>query len=240
MLDRRTNVLWLMPTDFERQRFLSIWNSEVHDRAPPDIYLCGFGPIAAGIVTAQWLAALRPAEVVLCGIGGTFDPVLAPVGTAVEIGHVATDTVGAQRRGVASAAFANWDLPSEMGFPQIPLGLNLPTGPFESKVDQAVVLHDTGVGMLTVGIASASSATARERRQRFPGVLVEDMEGFSVALACRLAGVRCSISRGLSNEVGDRNVANWRVDEALRSLARLMAERDFASSVDSRRESGSR
>lgn len=229
-----------MPTDFERQRFLSVWSSEVSDRSPPDIYLCGFGPIAAGIVTAQWLAERRPAEVVLCGIGGTFDPIVAPVGTAVEIGHVATDTVGAQRRGVSNVGFGNWELPSEMGFPQIPLGLSLPTGLCESKVDQALVLRDGGVGMLTVGIASGSRTTADERRRRFPSVLVEDMEGFAVALACRLAGVRCSVFRGLTNEVGDRNVANWCVDQALSSLARLVAGLGFDRSVAPKSEGGSR
>ncbi|MBL8892717.1 MAG: hypothetical protein JNL67_22255 [Planctomycetaceae bacterium] len=236
MLDRRTSVLWLMPTDFERRRFLSIWNDEIPEHSPPDIYLCGFGPVASGIVTAQWLAERRPVEVVLCGIGGTFDPVLAPVGTAVEIGHVATDTVGAQSRGAPFPELGKWELPSEMGFPQIPSGLSLPAGPFESKVDQELVLRQGSLGLLTVGIASGSRATALERRKRFPGVLVEDMEGFSVALACRLAGVRCSIYRGLTNEVGDRNVANWQVDQSLRSLVQLVFRAAVASQTEPRPE----
>ncbi|MDP1564150.1 MAG: futalosine hydrolase [Pirellulaceae bacterium] len=226
MLDVSSTTLWLMPTDFERQRFLSRWRRYFPERSLPSIKLCGFGPIAAGVVTAQWLAHERPSEVVLLGIGGTFDPIVAPVGTAVEIGQITTDTVGAQRRGQATLAAGAWELPGELGFPQVPMGLELPEGSLSAAVSQDLDLGvAAGVRLLTVGVASGSRATALARRERFPGVLVEDMEGFAVALACRLVGVRCLIFRGLTNEVGDREFANWRIDEALDSLAQLVVRK---------------
>jgi futalosine hydrolase len=47
------------------------------------------------------------------------------------------------------------------------------------------------------------------------------MEGFGVALACRLAGVPLTIIRGISNTAGDRDHARWRVPEALAAAAGL-------------------
>lgn len=215
-----------MPTDFERQRFLSRWRRHLPERSPPSIKLCGFGPIAAGVVTAQWLAHERPSEVVLLGIGGTFDPILAPLGTAVEIGQITTDTVGAQRRGRVTLAAGTWELPGELGFPQVPVGLELPGGLISAAVSHELDLGvAAGVGLLTVGVASGSRDTAVARRERFPGVAVEDMEGFAVALACQLVGIRCLIFRGLTNEVGDREFGNWRIDEALDSLVQLVVRK---------------
>ncbi|NBP89418.1 MAG: futalosine hydrolase, partial [Planctomycetia bacterium] len=48
----------------------------------------------------------------------------------------------------------------------------------------------------------------------------EDMEGFAVALACRLAGVPCQIIRGISNRAGDRDKAHWQIEPALRAVAK--------------------
>jgi futalosine hydrolase len=214
---------WLMPTELERSRFLAAWEQGVGAGPPPLIQLCGFGPIAAGVVTAFGLARQRPRRVVLLGIAGSYDVSRAALGTVVEVGRVWTDAVGAERAAAATdGVWGRWDLPSEMGFPQ----LTLPgdgEGPW--RVEQSLELPDaaSGVSLLTVGIASGSGATAAERRARFGGVVVEDMEGFSVALACRLAGVPCAIWRGITNRVGDRDVRGWHFDEALGSLARKVA-----------------
>jgi futalosine hydrolase len=51
--------------------------------------------------------------------------------------------------------------------------------------------------------------------------MAEDMEGFGVALACRLLGVPLAIVRGISNEAGDREHARWQVPAALAAAADL-------------------
>ena len=62
----------------------------------------------------------------------------------------------------------------------------------------------------------------------FPAAAAEDMEGFAVALACRLACVPCTIVRGISNTVGDRDTTRWQTTAALEAAAgivrRLLAE----------------
>jgi len=44
------------------------------------------------------------------------------------------------------------------------------------------------------------------------------MEGFSVAAACRFAGIPLRIVRGISNQAGDRNKENWRVRDAMHAV----------------------
>ena len=63
--------------------------------------------------------------------------------------------------------------------------------------------------------ASATEAEAGERRGLFADAAAEDMEGFAVALACRLADVPLAIVRGISNAVGDRRFERWQIPEAL-------------------------
>lgn len=254
--------LWLVPTELERQRLQRIWRSR-WSAPPPAWRLCGFGPIAAGIVTSRLLAASEQAgrpvsEVVLVGIGGSYDLAEAGRGAAVEIGSIATDMVGAELPVAEQADMAPvqpgavagvgglgpWQLPSELGFPQMPqtwLGGDAGTGvgggvgrevdvddpgsgaaSGEPIFESLVLPGSTGAKLLTVGIASGTEATAAGRRARFPGVLVEDMEGFAVALACRQFGVSCRIWRGISNAAGDRRVGGWWIDEALQAVvARL-------------------
>jgi futalosine hydrolase len=78
--------------------------------------------------------------------------------------------------------------------------------------------------LLTCCAASTDSRDADARRNRFPQAAAEDMEGFGVALACTLAGVPLQIVRGISNQVGDRNHANWQIEPALTSAADLAKE----------------
>lgn len=236
--------LWLVPTELERERLQVAWRASGDDR-PPTWRLCGFGPVAAGILTTRLLAehqscGVAVREVVLVGIGGSYDLTRADLGAVVEIGSIATDTVGAERSSAATGSWSSdgcdtvlhsvslperiglgqWLLPSELGFPQVgPLGSGEETA-IETRRDdpifESLVLPGlTGAKLLTVGIASGSEATAAGRRAKFPGVLVEDMEGFAVALACRQFGVGCRIWRGISNAVGDRRMGGWRIDDAL-------------------------
>ena len=50
------------------------------------------------------------------------------------------------------------------------------------------------------------------------------MEGFGVALACHLARVPLTIVRGMSNTAGDRDLAGWRVEDALAAAGELTVE----------------
>ncbi len=219
-------TLVLVPTAVEERRI------EDHGGFAPGlavVALCGFGPIAAAARTAQLLSTWRPARVVLVGIAGTFDAELLPIGRALAFDAVAIEGIGAgEGRDLAG--------PAALGFPQWPgAGAGHDPSMGSEPIHDRIVLTPGGVHdperlrdpartalLLSTCAASASASQAAVRRERFPEALAEDMEGFAVALACSLAGVPCQIVRGISNVVGDREPAHWRIPAAL-AAARLCA-----------------
>ncbi|NNE00524.1 MAG: hypothetical protein HKN47_24680 [Pirellulaceae bacterium] len=76
--------------------------------------------------------------------------------------------------------------------------------------------------LLTGCSASGDVAEAAQRHAMYPAAAAEDMEGFAVALSCRVAGVPVSIVRGISNRAGDRDSRNWQVESALDAVAALI------------------
>ena len=197
-------TLVLVPTEIER-RHLAL-QPEFGTDAPCE--LCGFGPVAAAARAASQIARHTPARVVLTGIAGTFDPTGLPVGTATVFSRVALHGVGV---GVASGFVSA----AALGFRHWPndAGRSDPDNPDELVLDAPV--PPAAGRLLTCCTASASPEEARQRLEQYPGAVAEDMEGFAVALACRLAGVPLAIARGISNAVGDRDFERWHIPAAL-------------------------
>jgi len=196
------STLVLVPTERERQHLAAQRGFAVDGPCE----LCGFGPVAAAAHTATVIARHRPDRVILLGIAGTYDTVALPVASAAVFGSVTMHGVGVGAgAGFISAAalgFHHWreDQHPPPDFDE--LSLSIPVA--------------TAVGpLLTCCTASADTAEANLRRRQHPNVTAEDMEGYGVALACRLAEVPLAIARGISNEVGDRGVTRWRIREAL-------------------------
>lgn len=208
-----SETLVFVPTALERDRL-----DELGGLPGYDIELCGFGPIAAAARTAQLAEQRRPAGLLLLGIAGSYDCERHPVGSVVEPGRVHLDGVGA---GTGDRALG----PEALGFPQWP-GTELgpgdgKTGTGNTAIFDCIELGDDETSLLTVCAASATPEEAQRRRQRFTGVAAEDLEGFGVALAARLAGIPLRIVRGLSNVAGDRDHTHWRIDDALSSAREL-------------------
>lgn len=198
-------LLVLVPTALERRVLAELGGAD----AFPAPVVCGFGPVSAAARTAQLLAERRPRRACLIGIAGALGE--HPLGSALAFGRVRLDGVGVG----SGAAFRP---ASELGFPQwederggrIDEGLEL------------LPLRQAEAELLTVCAASASPAEARARRERYPAAAAEDMEGFGVALACRLFGVELIAVRGLSNRAGERDPGRWRVREALGAARALL------------------
>ncbi len=186
----------------------------------PDLVIdhCGFGPIAAAAQTADLLARKSPAAVWLVGIAGRFCETLE-VGQAYRFGQVACHGVGVGTGLTFTSA-------AELGWPQCPGDAggesSHPQGDTLSLATAAIDPASSVRLLLTVCSASADSNEAAARQARWPTAVAEDMEGFGVALACRLRQVPCTIVRGISNHVGDRDKSNWQMAAAARSAADLV------------------
>lgn len=180
-----------------------------------DVVAVGVGPAAAAAGTATALARGAYDLVVSAGIGGGFAGV-APVGSTV----LATRVVAADLGADGPDGFVSID---ELGFG---------TGVFDTDggrvaragdaLRAAGVLVATGPA-LTVSTVTGTARRAAELAARHPGAAVEGMEGFGVATAAAAFGVPMLELRTISNAVGPRDRAAWRVPDALRALTAVFA-----------------
>ncbi len=201
-------TLILVPTDLER-RFVGPSLA-----ACGSLALCGFGPVAAAARTAGLLAEHTPVRVLLVGIAGRLGESLA-VGAAYRFAHVACFGVGAGSGDAFLTAGA-------MGWPHWPGDPTSPDAAIGDVIPLASCAAPASAGLLlTACAASASSHDVALRHTLFPNAVAEDMEGFGVALACRLAGVPLDIIRGISNTAGDRDTSRWQIAAALAAAADL-------------------
>ncbi len=67
-------------------------------------------------------------------------------------------------------------------------------------------------------VQRGAAATAEERARRVPAAAAEAMEGYGVGVAAQNAGVPFLEIRAVSNPVGPRDRAAWRIGDALSAL----------------------
>lgn len=176
----------------------------------------GVGSAAAAAGTARLLAVAEANgtgyhAVVSAGIGGGF-PGRVEVGGLV----LATRSVAADLGAESPDRFLPLD---ELGFGQTSVATD-PTllGKLRAALPQAV----TGA-VLTVNTVTGTARTADALLSRHPDAVAEAMEGYGVALAAAQFGVPFAELRAISNPVGPRNRAAWRMAEAFAALTTAAA-----------------
>ncbi|MFF4750658.1 futalosine hydrolase [Streptomyces sp. NPDC002514] len=177
---------------------------------PYDLLVAGVGPGRAAASTAAALTAATldgtPYTLVVCaGIAGGFGPA-APVGSLVVADEITTADLGAET--------ADGFLPvTELGFGTVS------HRPPESLVRAVTAALEAPAGaVLTVSTVTGSAARADALRARHPRALAEGMEGFGVAEAAAAHRVPVLEVRAVSNQVGPRDRAAWRIGDALAAL----------------------
>ncbi len=73
--------------------------------------------------------------------------------------------------------------------------------------------------VLTVSTVTGTAVKARELLTRHPDAVAEAMEGFGVAIAATQVGLPFGELRTISNPVGPRDRAAWRIGDALDGLS---------------------
>ncbi len=180
-----------------------------------DVLAVGVGPAAAAAGTATALARAaaegRPfGLVVSAGIGGGFPsglPPAAPVGSLVVADEITVADLGAE----TPDGFAPV---TELGFGAV---THRPPPSLVREVAEACGAA-TGT-VLTVSTVTGSAERAAGLRLRHPRALAEAMEGFGVAEAAALHGLPVLEVRAVSNPVGPRDRAAWRIGDALSALS---------------------
>ncbi|MFG2501738.1 futalosine hydrolase [Streptomyces sp. NPDC048441] len=179
----------------------------VADGLPPHTaaIAVGVGPAAAAAHTAAALARTPYDLVVSAGIGGGFQPD-APIGSLVIADEITVADLGAET--------PDGFLPvTELGF-----GAVTHRPPASLVRELAAACGGQAGTVLTVSTVTGSAARAAELRRRHPHALAEAMEGFGVAEAAAAYGLPVLEIRAVSNAVGPRDRAAWRIGEALGAL----------------------
>ena len=167
----------------------------------------GVGPAAAAAGTARLLATGGYRAVINAGVAGGF-PGRAAVG-AIVLGtrSIAAD-LGAENR--------------DGGFlPVEDLGFGVSVVPADTALVKALVnaLPDAVTGdVLTLATVTGTAATADRLAHRFPHAVAEAMEGFGAAIAAQQAGLPFAELRAVSNPIGPRDRAAWRLADAFAAL----------------------
>lgn len=180
---------------------------------PPDaavrVVVGGVGPAEAAAAASAELAAGGVGLVVSAGIGGGFPPMCS--------GELA----------VASCIeFADLGADSPDGFVPLP-DLGFGRVRYDVAPKLAVQLADRTGGrlgtVLTVTTVTGTADGAALLARRYPDAVAEGMEGAGVAAAAAYHDVPVAEIRAISNTVGPRDRASWRVDEALAALGAAVA-----------------
>ncbi|GGX88928.1 futalosine hydrolase [Streptomyces anandii] len=200
-----------------------------------DLIAAGVGPAlaAASTATALTAAALAGAPydlVVSAGIGGGFPPG-APGGALVDSPGPPVDSPGppvdSPGAPVGSLVVADEITAADLGaetaegfVPVTELGFGTVTHrPPEALVRAIADATGATAGtVLTGSTVTGTAARAEALRARHPRALAEAMEGFGVAEAAAAHGVPVVEIRAVSNPVGPRDRAAWRIDDALAAL----------------------
>lgn len=206
------STLLLVPTQFEWDCFSKKFLDRIK-QANIAIERCGFGPVVSAIRTTQWIAHYSPDQVILAGIAGALNPRLQ-VGSAVEFNEVVC-------YGIGTGSGDSFLSASEMGWKQWP---DAPEISDVIPLDSSSDCEAKSLALLTCCAASATPQDVQMRVNKYANAIAEDMEGFSVAAACRFAGVQLRIVRGISNLAGERDKTKWRVHEAMAAVEKWILE----------------
>ncbi|MGP3941838.1 MULTISPECIES: futalosine hydrolase [Streptomyces] len=213
--------------------------SPVPPTGPPltvDVLAAGVGPAAAAAGTAAALTAAAVARTpydlaVSAGIGGGFtsarpnaaalpdaaarptteqpapaQPAAARLGSIVVADAIVAADLGAETPDGFAAV-------TDLGFGTVE---HLPPAPLVAAVAEATdAVRGT---VLTVSTVTGSAERAAELLRRHPHAAAEAMEGFGVAEAAAAQSVPALEVRAISNAVGPRDRAAWRIGAALEAL----------------------
>ncbi|KIL36594.1 hypothetical protein SD71_06090 [Cohnella kolymensis] len=175
-----------------------------------EVIAAGVGTAVAAAQTAKVLTAGNYGLVISAGIGGGFAG-RAAIGTVVVADEIVAADLGAE----TPEGFISLD---ELGFGSARIKIDRElAAKVTDKLSAAGITSRFGT-VLTVSTATGTSETAERLAARVPEAAAEAMEGYGVAVAARLYGVPVLEIRAISNPVGPRDRAAWRIGEALESL----------------------
>ena len=218
-LTRRTRTDLLVVGATERELEWSSSN-EVRDllgrsRLAVEFLVTGVGEVSAAFALGNYLSDFAPALILSVGVGGAF-PLsgLGPGGVAVATSETDGDW------GVESPGAI---LKEPLSVPRFisPEGEEV-QGEFAVSIPHADIIaslseerYPTIKGPFLTTSTVTSTAESADALFKAHGAICENMEGAAVAHAALISGASFAEVRGISNVVGPRDLASWKLDEAI-------------------------
>ncbi len=182
------------------------------------VLVTGVSVINAALALGRLLEAETVTGTLNLGIAGSFDPAALPLGATAAACSETWPEYGLLRSTGVDAQALGWPLHRD-GQGTVDDRLDLDP----DAAAQAMGVHPDPAWpkahSLTVSAVTGTKRRAEALRKRH-GALMENMEGFALALGCRRAGIPFMEVRALSNRVGPRRPGSWNLVLALASLGK--------------------
>lgn len=194
-------TLLLIPTRMDMKQ---IFGTDHLDESPWDnvvVANCGLGQLLTGVHTTRLLMLDQFDRCMLAGLAGTYDPSQVSVGQAVlcrgfhqyGFGFTEDGQIRSYSQTIIKQLVDAEDYIPATWVPDVP-GVKL-------------------VDSLSVMSASGDLEEASNRHDWFNDMAIEEMEGYSAAMACGVCDVPFASVRGVCNIAGDRNHAHWEFEK---------------------------
>ncbi len=173
----------------------------------------GVGMLASAVSLTQMTLEDKPDLVIQAGIAGTFDASLA-LGKVVVIREESLGDMGVEEDGKWKDIF---DLKLEKSsYP--PFERRKLVNPWLPKYN---LLKLPEVSAVTINTISTGKEKIRQLTKKYDPV-TESMEGAALHYICRQSNIPFIQIRAISNYVGERNKANWKIKESIASLNEVL------------------
>jgi futalosine hydrolase len=192
----------------------------VHDRPCLQV-ITGIGPVNAALVFGKVLATFpRLQGAINLGIGGSFDLDRADLGEWAAATRETWPEIGVRHKAGVHAR--------TLGFPQGHAGQDTIWESIDLDPDAHARAMNVSLppSMARLPFITVAGVTATHKRALFLQTMynggIENMEGFSLALACATHSLPFLEIRTVSNKAGPRDTKTWQFGKALGQLGRVL------------------
>ena len=175
----------------------------------------GVGMLASAVSLTRLVSEEKPDLIIQAGIAGCFDPDIS-LGKVVVVKEEILGDVGVEEEGKWKDIF---DLKLEKSNYHPFEKRKLPN-PWLSTYNLLKLPELTGI---TVNQISTQPTRIEQLKKKY-GAVVESMEGAALHFICREANIPFIQIRAISNYIGERNKAHWKMKEAIEALNEVLVK----------------
>jgi futalosine hydrolase len=201
-------TLLVSATEFEISATAQWLNSTYRDNnvEKPELLISGIGQLQTAYALQKKLGTHRPGLIIQAGIGGTISP--ENLGKSFVIISEEIADLGAQEK----EGFMNIFEMGLAGSDDFPFRHGKLPNPYRTLLGWTELPQADGV---TVNEIKPEKIYAMQRNR---STVVESMEGAALHYVCLMEKIPFLQIRGISNIVGERNKAQWKLKEAINDL----------------------